>query len=201
MSQTPPSDKPAATKPKPARKRSSRAKPKAGTSAAAAEPVSKASPASVPPSAAPPPEKQAAVHLAPILCAIDFEVRWRDLDAFNHVNNSAFLTYLEEARLRWLESLDGPWLTETSAPVLASAELQFRRPIPWPETLRVELRAVRVGTSSLTLGHRILSARDPDAVYCEGQAVMVWVDAASGKGASLPHVVRQHTSPSPVLSD
>ena len=45
------------------------------------------------------------------------DVRWRDLDAFNHVNNATFLTYLEEARLQWLESLDGEWLTHTSAPV------------------------------------------------------------------------------------
>src|SRR3546814_7596641 len=33
-------------------------------------------------------------------------LRWRDLDAFNHVNNSTFMTYLEEARIRWFESLD-----------------------------------------------------------------------------------------------
>ncbi|MEO6154933.1 MAG: thioesterase family protein, partial [Thermomonas sp.] len=32
------------------------------------------------------------------------EPRWRDLDAFGHVNNSNFLTYLEEARIRWFET-------------------------------------------------------------------------------------------------
>jgi acyl-CoA thioester hydrolase len=130
------------------------------------------------------------------LFSIDFAVRWRDLDAFNHVNNSIFLTYLEEARLRWLESLDGPWLSETSAPVLASAELQFRRPIPWPETLRVTLHAERLGRSSLTLGHRLLSARQPDTLYCEGRTVMVWVDAESGRAAPLPQAVRQSIDPS-----
>src|SRR3546814_7830400 len=31
-------------------------------------------------------------------------LRWRDLDAFNHVNNSTFMTYLEEARIRWFRS-------------------------------------------------------------------------------------------------
>ena len=165
----------AKAKPAPARKRASRAKPKPAAEIVAA--LSAEAPAAEP------------KH--PALFNIEFEVRWRDLDAFNHVNNSIFLTYLEEARLRWLESLDGPWLTETSAPVLASAELQFRRPIPWPESIRVELRALRVGNSSLTLGHRLRSAGDPAVVYCEGQAVMVWVDAATGKGASLPDAVRQ----------
>ena len=147
MSESKPA-KPAA-KAKPARKRASRAKPKP------------AGEATTPVRADPP--KAATVE--PTLFEIEFEVRWRDLDAFNHVNNSTFLTYLEEARLRWLESLDGPWLTETSAPVLASAELQFRRPIPWPESIRVALRALRVGNSSLTLGHRLLSVRDETVVY------------------------------------
>ncbi|MCK7593217.1 acyl-CoA thioesterase [Pseudomarimonas salicorniae] len=177
MSETTPK-KPAAKKAKPARKRTSRAKAKTA-------PADKAA------AAAPPVEPAAPPEASDALFRIDFEVRWRDLDAFNHVNNSTFLTYLEEARLRWLESLDGPWLTETSAPVLASAELQFRRPIPWPETLSVTLHAERAGNSSLTLGHRISSATDPDAVYCEGRVVMVWVDAASGKGASLPEAVRR----------
>ncbi|MBD8526554.1 acyl-CoA thioesterase [Pseudomarimonas arenosa] len=119
------------------------------------------------------------------------EVRWRDLDAFNHVNNATFLTYLEEARLLWLESLDGEWLTETSAPVLAAANLQFRRPVAWPETVRVELRSSRVGRSSITLEHRIVSANQPDVLYCDGSVVMVWVDATSGKGADLPPAVRR----------
>jgi len=47
-------------------------------------------------------------------------LRWRDLDAFNHVNNSNYMTYLEEARIRWLESLDEEWVTEETAPLLAA---------------------------------------------------------------------------------
>ena len=119
------------------------------------------------------------------------EVRWRDLDAFNHVNNANFLTYLEEARLQWLESLDGEWLTDTSAPVLANATVNFRRPIAWPATVAVELRCARVGRSSITLTHHIVSAKDAEALYSDGQVVMVWVDAEHGKAAELPPAVRK----------
>ena len=38
-----------------------------------------------------------------MLFQMPIELRWRDLDAFNHVNNANFLTYLEEARIRWFE--------------------------------------------------------------------------------------------------
>jgi acyl-CoA thioester hydrolase len=40
-----------------------------------------------------------------LLHTASISVRWRDLDAFNHVNNSSFLTFLEEARLQWLQQL------------------------------------------------------------------------------------------------
>ena len=35
-----------------------------------------------------------------ILFRMPMALRWRDLDAFQHVNTSNFLTYLEEARIR-----------------------------------------------------------------------------------------------------
>ena len=35
----------------------------------------------------------------------ELKTRWRDLDAFNHVNNATFLSYIEDARIvffkRW----------------------------------------------------------------------------------------------------
>ena len=42
---------------------------------------------------------------APVLFRHAIEPRWRDLDAFGHVNNSNFLTYLEESRIQWFRTL------------------------------------------------------------------------------------------------
>ena len=39
-------------------------------------------------------------------------LRWSDLDAFNHVNNARYLTFLEQARIEWFESIGEPWVTE-----------------------------------------------------------------------------------------
>ena len=55
-----------------------------------------------------------------VLQRMPIELRWRDLDAFNHVNNSNFMTYLEEARIRWFESLGEEWVTDATAPLLAA---------------------------------------------------------------------------------
>lgn len=119
------------------------------------------------------------------------DVRWGDMDAFNHVNNATFLSYLEEARLRWLQALPGPWLDDNTAPLLAAANVNYRRPIEWPATLAIELYADRVGTSSLTIGHRIVAEGDAAVLYSDGHSVMVWIDRRSGKASSLPAAVRE----------
>lgn len=113
------------------------------------------------------------------------EVRWRDLDAFDHVNNASYLGYIEEARVRWFKSLSADWAGETAAPIMAAVAVNYRRPINWPETVRIELSAERIGTKSLTVGHRITSAGDPSVLYCDGHTVLVWVDR-SGQSVPLP---------------
>lgn len=117
-------------------------------------------------------------------------VRWRDLDAFNHVNNSNYLTYLEEARLQWLAQVPGPWFDDAAMPVLAASEINYRQPIAWPASLHVELRCERLGNSSLTLAHRIVDAADAQRLYSDGRVVVVWMNPATGKPVPLPPVIR-----------
>lgn len=116
-------------------------------------------------------------------------VRWRDLDAFNHVNNSNYLTYLEEARLQWLQHVRD-WFSETSMPVLAASTLNYRQPIAWPASLHIELRCERLGNSSMTLAHRIVDADDAGRLYCDGHVVLVWMNPATGKPVTLPEAIR-----------
>lgn len=124
----------------------------------------------------------------PVVYSVDLEVRWRDLDAFNHVNNASYLGYIEEARVRWFKSVSSDWAGETAAPIMAAVQLNYRRPVNWPETVRVQLFAERIGTKSLTLGHRISSAGDDGVLYCDGHTVLVWVDR-SGQSVPLPEAV------------
>lgn len=116
------------------------------------------------------------------------EVRWRDLDAFNHVNNASYLGYIEEARVRWFKSLSADWAGESAAPIMAAVQVNYRRPIGWPESVRVSLLAERIGTKSLTLAHRIVSLDAPDTLYCDGHTVLVWVDRG-GQSVPLPAAV------------
>jgi len=129
------------------------------------------------------------------LVRVPLSVRWRDLDAFNHVNNSKFLSYLEEARLRWMIGLPGDWIDENVAPVVAAANVNYRRPIEWPNEILVELFVERLGRTSLTIGHRIVHADDASVLYADGNVVMVWIDKARGQAAALPESVRAACMP------
>lgn len=123
------------------------------------------------------------------LFQMEIAVRWRDLDAFNHVNNASYLTYVEEARVAWFRTLSEDWVGAASSPILAAITVNYRRPAGWPETVRIELFAERIGTKSLTLGHRIHSAGEPGVLYADGNAVMVWVDR-DGQSVPLPEPIR-----------
>lgn len=125
-----------------------------------------------------------------LLFSITISIRWRDLDALNHVNNSTFLTYLEEARLVWLSQIKGPWFTETYMPVLAACNVNYRRQLEWPGNVVVELYCIRVGNSSITLAHRIVASSDPNLLYADGDAVIVWVEPETGRSIALPEAIR-----------
>ncbi|TQD48231.1 acyl-CoA thioesterase [Marilutibacter aestuarii] len=118
-------------------------------------------------------------------------VRWNDLDAFNHVNNARYLTYLEEARLRWMMGLPGLGLDDDVAPVVAAAHVNYRRPIEWPGEVDIELFVERMGNTSVSIGHRIVAARDHGVLYCDGHVVLVWIDRTTGRAAPLPDGVRE----------
>lgn len=124
------------------------------------------------------------------LFRMPLQLRWRDLDAFNHVNNSTFLTYLEEARIRWFDSIGEPWVTDAFAPLLAAVQLNYRMPVPYPADVVVELFVDKVGTSSVTIAHAIASA-DGATQYCDGHVVAVWIDRASGRPCALPPAIRR----------
>ena len=130
---------------------------------------------------------------APLFVA-SIGVRWRDLDAFNHVNNANYLTYLEEARLQWLSHVPGPWFDEHAMPVMAASQVNYRRPIAWPAQLQVQLFCERMGNSSMTLAHRVIDAEHSDRLYCDGHVVMVWMDPVSGKPVPLPEAIRLATA-------
>ena len=122
---------------------------------------------------------------------IAIAMRWGDQDAFNHVNNAVYLRYLEEARVRWLADVVRDWdRSDGSKPIMAAVQANYRRPLTWPGDIVVQLFCEKLGTSSITIAHRIVDARDASVLYMDGNVVMVWIDPTTGKSTPLPEAIR-----------
>jgi acyl-CoA thioester hydrolase len=105
------------------------------------------------------------------------EIRWRDLDAYNHVNNAVYLTYLEEARDEWLERALGrdgaAW-----GYVIARVAIDFRRELRQEDDEVVaSCTLARLGTSSVTTREQLRTVAGDLAA--EAEAVLVAVDQDS----------------------
>jgi acyl-CoA thioester hydrolase len=128
------------------------------------------------------------------LARVPISVRWRDMDSMGHVNNAKYISYLEEARVRWMLGVEGVSMTDRIAPVVAATNVNYRLPIVWPNDIVVELFVERLGTSSVTIGHRIVDQRDDSVLHSDGNVVVVWIDTETGKSAPLPDAIRRASS-------
>jgi acyl-CoA thioester hydrolase len=117
------------------------------------------------------------------------EIRWRDVDAYLHVNNAVYATYLEEGRDEWLEDTLGDMGSAWDY-VLARVAIDFRRELRLEdEAVVVTCRLERIGNSSLTLREQIRT-RDGE-VAAESEAVLVARDGESGRSRPLSDVERE----------
>ena len=108
-------------------------------------------------------------------------LRWSDMDAYGHVNNVRFLTYLEEARIDLLLTAAGPagraMLDE--GVVVVRHEIDYKRPLvhrvePVPIASWVE----EISNASFTVAYEIA---DPDQVYVTARTKLVLVDLTTGR--------------------
>jgi acyl-CoA thioester hydrolase len=114
------------------------------------------------------------------------QVRFRDTDAFGHVNNAVFLTFLELARIRYLLDILEPDEAFDRLPlILARVELDFRSPIQFGEDVEVETQVDRIGRSSIAMSHRMTAGADHRLVG-EAQSVLVTYDYAIARPMPVP---------------
>ena len=117
-------------------------------------------------------------------------VRWGDMDALGHVNNTEYFRYFEQARIACFDAWRLPVRPGRTGPVIARAACDFRKPITYPESVDVTMHTARVGSSSFTVAHEIRSGRDAAVLYATGEVVVVWIDYGTGKAVPLPEGLR-----------
>ena len=119
---------------------------------------------------------------------IDIPVRWGDMDAFQHVNNTIYFRYFESVRIAYLEKIDFMSHTEIG-PILASIQCKFRAPVTYPDTLSAGVKVTEVKEDQFTMYYRIIS-RAMKRVVVEGQGVIVSYDYVEGEKTTLPPEIK-----------
>lgn len=126
------------------------------------------------------------------------EIRWRDMDAYAHVNNAVYLTYLEEVRDEWIQRLfaDGPnpaHAEETHTAidyVIARVAIDFRRQITQSDgTIVVRCRLDHLGRSSIHTREEIRTL--DGGISAEAEAVLVVRDPRTARARPLTARERQ----------
>lgn len=131
---------------------------------------------------------------APLLrfpVVIELPVQWADQDAMGHVNNTVPLRWFESARMAYLEreGIDRLLADAGLGPILAAVSCNFRRQLHYPDRVLVGASVLKIGRSSLTVGHAVWSRR-LDAVAADGESACVTIDYADGRPQTIPDPVR-----------
>jgi acyl-CoA thioester hydrolase len=111
------------------------------------------------------------------------EIRWRDMDAYGHVNNGVYLNFLEEARDRWIEQVLGE-VADTWDFVLARVAIDFRSELRQDDgEVVVRCWLGSIGRSSIGTREEIRKA--DGTLAAEAESVIVPRDPATGRSRLL----------------
>ena len=117
-------------------------------------------------------------------------LRWGDLDAMNHLNNTLYFRLMEEARISWFRENDLITRLDGEGPILAFASCDFKKPMNYPCDALVTHTVTRIGRSSLDAEVTIEGDEATPVLYATGKNVLVWMNYASGKSSPWPDALR-----------
>ena len=129
-------------------------------------------------------------HKRKLIFTTILPIRWGDMDAMGHVNNTVYFRYMEQARIEWFEQLGyNTGQNAREGPVIVNASCTFLVPFVYPGNVEVRMFIGHPGRSSLPT-HYELRLQGDEKLYATGDAKMVWINPASGRSIPLPDNMR-----------
>ena len=122
---------------------------------------------------------------------LDVPVAWGEQDLFGHVNNIVYFRYFESVRMHYLERI-GTLRSHREhgiGVILASTTCDFKKPVEWPQQLRILAGTTHIGNTSFTMAYRITD--EAGVIVAEGTSVQVMYDYNAGQKVSIPAAVRK----------
>jgi acyl-CoA thioester hydrolase len=121
---------------------------------------------------------------------VTMPIRWGDMDAMGHVNNTIYFRYFEVARLDWIFKVGGATDPQGQGPVIVNAFCNFVRQLEFPGDILVKHYVANPGRSSFDTYLTLERTDEPGVIYAEGGAKTVWTDYRAKKAIPLPDWMR-----------
>ncbi len=99
------------------------------------------------------------------------EIRFADIDAMGHVNNSVYFTYFEQARIHFFNQIIGKlWNWQTQGILVARNEINYVRPVLLGDKVEIHSRCSHIGNKSFTLVYELKRGQE---LCATGTSVLV----------------------------
>jgi len=148
-------------------------------------------------------------------------IRWGDMDAMNHVNNTIYFRYLETCRIDWMQSIGCFWgqspnshspkadpadATQSVAaklvsdpnnnqgPVIVNAFCNFYKQLEYPGDVLVKMYVSDPARTTFESWATMERVDQPGVIYAAGGATTIWVDFPKQKAMTMPDWLRQLVS-------
>jgi acyl-CoA thioester hydrolase len=117
-------------------------------------------------------------------------IRWGDMDAMGHVNNTVYFRYFEIVRIEWFGRIGCTPDPQGEGPVIVNAFCNFIRQLEFPGDVLAKHFVTNAGRTSFDTYMTLERTDTPGVIYAEGGAKTVWVDFPKQKSAPLPAWLR-----------
>ena len=122
-------------------------------------------------------------------------IRWGDMDAMGHVNNTVYFRYMETVRIEWMRAVECDPDPQGQGPVIVNAFCNFYRQLEYPGDVRVKLYVSDPGRTTFETWCTMERTDQPGVVCAEGGATTIWVDFPQQKAETLPDWMRTLVTP------
>jgi acyl-CoA thioester hydrolase len=117
-------------------------------------------------------------------------IRWGDMDAMGHVNNTVYFRYFEIIRVQWLHEVGGAPDPSAQGPVIVNAFCNFIKQLEYPGDVLAKHYVANPGRTSFDTFITLERTDQPGVIHAEGGATTVWVDFPAGKSVPVPDWLR-----------
>jgi acyl-CoA thioester hydrolase len=113
-------------------------------------------------------------------------IRWGDMDAMGHVNNTVYFRYMETIRLEWMLKAGCAPNPQGEGPVIVNAFCNFTRQLEFPGDVLARMYVSDPARTTFETWCLLSRTDDTQTVYASGGATTIWVDFPAQKAAPLP---------------